>query len=76
MNATGMRVLAVLISYNLVATAYQVPRASDSSVQMHSDGTMTVNVLFRNWTGFWAFSKVIPAGEFHVQTPQLLSSGV
>ena len=67
MSVMGVWVLALLMSSSLVVLAYQVPRTSETSLQMHSDGTMTIDILFRNWTGFWAFSKVIPAGEFRFQ---------
>lgn len=66
-NAMGIWFLTVLMSSCLVATAYEEPQTSDSSLQLHSDGTVTLDVFFRNWTGFWAFSEVIPAGEFSVQ---------
>ena len=67
MNAMAIWLLAVLMSSSFVVIAYQVPGTSNSSLQVHRDGTLTFDVLFLNWTGFWVFPKVIPAGEFSVQ---------
>ena len=58
-----LAVLCLLPSTNLVAMAYQAPATGDSSMHMYSNGTMQIEVLFRNWTGFWAFEMTIPAGE-------------
>lgn len=64
MNAMAIWCYAALFSPSLlvyVAMAYQVP--TSSGLQMHSNGTMTVDLVFQNWTGFWAFSASVPAGE-------------
>lgn len=46
----------------MVAMAYQVPAGTSDSMQVHSNGTILINVRFDNWTGFWGLSTRIPAG--------------
>lgn len=63
MTATAIWYYAALFSSSLVVDvtlAYEVP--TFSGFQMHSNGTMTLDVVFRNWTGFWAFTTSVPAG--------------